>query len=138
MENWIQYHNPDVMSYGVDHVGGPPFSVLSDKVIAAPHDAIIWLTGRRAAIDGGVYLAGWVQVDEVLAAPVDAGFLYEYVGATGAKCNPMPDIRSAPWYQDLLKLTSNFHHGLTRVRSKKINKGLAELATACGAAPPAG
>lgn len=133
MEHWIQYHNPDVMGYGIDEAEGPPYSILSDKAIVAPDIAVIWLVGRRAAIDHGIYLAGWYLPDEVRAAPTDSGFLYEYPCETGSDCDPIPDIKREPWYPHLLKLTANFHHGLSKISRRDVRGGLMSLAEEFGA-----
>jgi hypothetical protein len=133
MEHWIQYHNPDVMEYGIDEVTGPPYSILSDKAIVAPHRAVIWLVGRRAAVDHRIYLAGWYLPNEVRSAHPETGFLYEYPCDTGADCDPMPDIKQRSWYPDLLKLTGNFHRGLTRITRRNVRQGLLDLAAECGA-----
>lgn len=136
MEHWIQYHSPEVMKYGIDEVEGPPFYILSDKAILAPTETIIWLVGRRAAIDNGIYLSGWYTPEGVHAAPSNTGFFYEYPCELAGDCDPMPDIKTQDWYPDLLKLTKSFHSGLTRISNKKIRDGLLALAIAYGAPAP--
>jgi hypothetical protein len=127
MNDWIQYHNPDVMEYGIDAIQGPPYSIVSDKAVFPCEGLRIWIVGRRAAIDSNIYLGGWMVVDEV----VDSGnpqFLYEYLGQNGHDCNPMPPISDAAWYPALLKLTGNFRFGLTEIKNKTVSDGLKALA----------
>lgn len=127
MNDWIQYHNPDVMRYGIDDVQGPPYGVISDKVIFPCEGVRIWIVGRRAALDLEIYLGGWMLVDGI-GESTHPDFLYEYYGEKGEDCNPMPPIGNESWYRSLLKLTGNFRFGLTEIKSKSIAKGLGDLA----------
>jgi hypothetical protein len=127
MNDWLQYHNPNVMDYGIDDVPGPPFTIVSDKVIFPCDGVRIWLLGRRAAIDPEIYLGGWMIVEGIRASS-HPKFLYEYYGESGLLCDPMPGISGALWYPDVLKLTGNFRFGLTEIKRSSTSKGLRELA----------
>lgn len=127
MNDWLQYHNPDVMDCGIDDVIGPPFSVLSDKVIVPYEGVRIWVVGRRAAADSEIYLGGWMIVDGIRASS-HPRFLYEYYGDSGVDLDPMPAISAEEWYGALLKLTRNFRFGLTELKQPKVAAGLHALA----------
>lgn len=127
MNDWLQYHNPDVMGYGIDEVSGPPYSVLSDKVIFPCEGVRIWIVGRRAAVDLAIYLGGWMLVDGIRDAR-HADFLYEYHGESGVDLDPMPTISDESWYAHLLRVTGNFRFGLTELKSPEVAAGLRALA----------
>jgi hypothetical protein len=129
MNDWIQYHNPDIMHAGIDDVVGPPFAVVSDKVIF-PHEGVrIWVVGRRAAVDLAIYLGCWMKVEGIRGSR-HPDFLYEYYGNTGIAFDPMPAISDEDWYGALLKLTGNFRFGLTQLKHPKVAAGLQALGQA--------
>jgi hypothetical protein len=129
VNDWIQYHNPDVMDGGIDDVVGPPFAVVSDKAIFPCEGVRIWVVGRRAAVDLAIYLGCSMEVEGIRESS-HPDFLYEYYGDTGIIFDPMPAISGEEWYKPLLRLTGDFRFGLTEVKHPEVAAGLRAMGEA--------
>jgi hypothetical protein len=135
MAHWVQYHTPVRMGCGIDADGGPPFTVLSDKVPftdrGGPVGEVVWLVGLRDEPGSPVYLGEWFVIDGVMPSG-NPEFAYQYRGEVGASVRPMPVLSGRPWYPAMLRLTGDFRFGLTEVRPGQVLAGLRAAAAEAG------
>jgi hypothetical protein len=141
---WVQFHTPDRMGYGIDECGAneregesSEFSLVTSRDCGShvPLADVAWVVGKTQDKDGLVYLGWWFIVDDIVS-PLNPDFLYKLVGKRGERCDPMPVISGEPWYQKLQGMTGNFKFGFTEINNRAVLSGLRASAASVGCPVP--
>ncbi len=120
MDDYVQYHNPDLIGTDVASVAEhEEFAVGTNKT--PPHGVLgsrVWLIGGRGR-PRRYFLCYVFVADKIIDAP-DDHFRYTVSGTQGTRFVPPRDLTDAPWFAPFLRFNANFSLGLRTIPGQYI------------------
>jgi hypothetical protein len=127
MRDFIVYHHPDKMPYGVTRVSA--LFAVTDKEVSEAVGSRVWVVGR----EGKRYFIGAVFRAES-ETPGTFGFAHRIEGRSGHTFADAAEIGTTPWFPALRQVTGNFQFGFTEITDPHILAGLTSSAHQAGCA----
>jgi len=120
MDDYVQYHNSEVMGFScLEFSGNDGFRIVTSKHVSK-------LTGSRIWLIGGIekprkyYLCYTFIVDTI--EPVDGDFRFALRGQEGIFLRSPILLNDFPWFTDFLKSQRNFSLGVQKIEKKFVDE----------------